>query len=1337
MKAHFTKLWRKRAQRASAIHNKARYRLGQGLEVLEDRRLLAVTSFTTPLINVPGQSGGFLSTTNPVAPPDTIGDVDGRYFIQAVNHALLGSSVVMYNKSDGSVALGPLSMNNFAPAGRCQAGLGDPMVAYDHLAQRWVLGQFAPDIVNDVDHHLCVFVSQTSDPTDNLWYAYDIPTQSFPDYPQLSVTPQGYVISTNEQNPPNSTPAVYVLDRENMLQGQPIRPTQRFVSPPLGGGIGFQLVTPADIDGPAAPKGTPAIFLRRVDDELNSTASNPTQDFIELWELKANFENPALSTYNLAQVILVDDFDVSFPFGSGITQPGTPIELDAVTGPGFLNRVQYRNFGSHQTLVGSFTVVATTVGTDQRAGIKWMELRKPSGSTSWQLYQEGTFAPDANEYWMGSIAMDENGNIALGYNVSSSAISATLRYVGREAGDPLGVMTTQQVTLANGSGFQPVNRWGDYAAMVVDPLDDETFWFTSEYVDNGNWATRVAAFRFADSTTKPPGPTPTPDIDVTGLVWNDLNGDGIRNTPGDVGVGGFVVFIDLDRDGRLDLNEPTAKTNSLGNYTLRNLSPGTYDVRVVLPQSWQQSFPTVGPQSITVTSSGVTPQSVDFGVTGGNLYDFGNAGTGFKQTMLTNNGARHGILAGFHLGATVNGEVDASSVDINDGVTFNQLVSGTPALRAGQTASMKVDVRTGGQPRGYLQGWVDFNLDGDFNDPGEKVISDLRLGTGMHNVSFVVPTSATTGPSRMRFRYGWETGLGPNGPSQVGEVEDYLVNVFGNAPQAIDDSFTVPQDDSRLLNVLQNDFASSAGGLVLASVQSPTTQGGTTAIQNGQVLYTPPSGFFGTDSFTYTVTDGSGATDSATVTITVAPTFTRPVAVDDQAVVSANTGSTNFFVDVDVLDNDIIPDPGDTRITSIPLAPSNGAAVIVTFNTSDPTDDVVRYTPAANFNGTDQFAYQITDGDGNFSVAIVTVFVGDTETDDKVRYSVQFLSSNGTQTISSIQENQEFLAVVRVADIRNENGVPGDDVPASDLGVFNAFLDLLYEQADVTLVGAPNFNGDYTFEPEFDTSLPGLIDEAGASRQIDDPFANLPGNRVLFTARFRANALPPDVPGTADDFINAVFRTDPPEEIDTGAGVGDHDTTLYVPAVKVPIDEITYLSSTITVFRTGTTPPAGEGENPLHNYSSANDVNADGRVNTYDVLLVMNRILRGEAEGESSSATPKLYYDTNNDQSVNSRDIVSILTHLLHGGSGEGEAPATAAEAPATVTWSSPVEATSVSVVGAALPGSSASSADGSSSNALADVPAQKDTHDEALAQYLSDSDAEEEDDYFAQLLDG
>jgi hypothetical protein len=163
-------------------------------------------------------------------------------------------------------------------------------------------------------------------------------------------------------------------------------------------------------------------------------------------------------------------------------------------------RLAYRNFISYEALVGNFTV---NVG-GNRAGIRWFELRK-SGGGSWTLYQEGTHAPDATSHrWMGSIAMDNDGNIALGYTVSSTSLNPSLRYATRLVTETLGTLESE-VTLMAGGGAQTssFNRWGDYSAMSIDPVDDCTFWYTGEYyatTSSFNWRTRVGSFTIPSCT---------------------------------------------------------------------------------------------------------------------------------------------------------------------------------------------------------------------------------------------------------------------------------------------------------------------------------------------------------------------------------------------------------------------------------------------------------------------------------------------------------------------------------------------------------------------------------------------------------------------------------------------------------------------------------------------------------------------------------------------------------------------------------------------------------------------------------------------------------------------
>ncbi|GIW92531.1 MAG: hypothetical protein KatS3mg110_0572 [Pirellulaceae bacterium] len=741
-----------------------------------------------------------------------------------------------------------------------------------------------------------------------------------------------------------------------------------------------------------------------------------------------------------------------------------------------------------------------------------------------------------------------------------------------------------------------------------------------------------------------------PGIEPGGIVWNDLDGNG-QQDPGEPGIAGAYVWFDINNNGRPDFGEPAVRTGPNGRFTLPLIATGSYTLRVQVGPSWRQTFPAApGTHTVVIGGGGTTAQIVDFGFTGGDLLDFGNAAPGGRDTFLSDNGPRHGILPGFQLGPTLTGEVDANGPDDNDGIVFPS------RLIAGQQATLSVDVRLGGQSRGLLQGWIDFNNDGDFNDPGEQVIRDLRLGEGVHQVTISVPPNAVTGAVRARFRYGWERGLGPTGPAMAGEVEDYGVLISGDVPQAVNDTFSVPQDSVQVvLDVLANDLASSAGGLRVQSATSPTSRGGTVTVPAGgqNVLYTPRVGFFGTDTFDYTIIDNAGRTATARVTVNVVPTFVAPQAVDDQDFVARNNDPPNIPLDplnkgkaIAVLANDILGANPPTRISAIVSGPSHGAVVIDNRGTPQPDDDVIRYQPVAGFEGVDQFRYRITDSVGASSEATVTLFVGDAFSNDLVRYSVSFTNLAGAP-ISSVEVGQDFVVVVTVDDIRTTATTP-DLPPDSERGVFAAYLDLLYPGTLVQIQPPLRFDGDYRDTPEGNTSVPGIIDEAGAFRSFDQPPPG-PGPKVLYRAVFRAVATGTAtfLPDPADD----VFNPGPPPVF------GNHDTLLYEPPSFVSINDITYLGASINIVASGEA-------RPMHNYTMANDVNGDRRVNTHDLLLLIARLRQG-ATGEGELSRNQLYYDTTNDSRINTLDAFNILRELRSQSvrstaEGEGEAPSSA-----------------------------------------------------------------------------
>ncbi|MDH3966960.1 MAG: VCBS repeat-containing protein [Rhodospirillales bacterium] len=445
--------------------------------------------FSIPDLNIDG------FTFTGVAPPDTVGDVGPNHYIQMVNSGG-GASFVVTNKTS-TILVGPLDLDTLG-VGNCAFGKGDPIVLYDRMADRWLMSEFSDDDITFANS-LCVYVSQTPDPVSGGWFRYEFATPNFPDYPKYAVWPDAYYVSTNEL----TGPAVYALDRTSMLAGSAAT-SQRFTAPVLAG-FGFQALIPADLDGAnTPPANSPGYFMRHRDDESHNFGPNPTADFLEVWEFDVDFATPANSTFTGPLNITVSEFDSNLCGLSSFfcfPQPGTTQTLDPLREV-VMWRLQYRNFGGYETLVGN--LVTDVDGTDH-GGIRWFELRK-TGAGAWSLFQEGTYAPDAAHRWMGSIAMDGNGNMALGYSISSSSIFPSIRYTGRLDGDTLGQMTQTETTIVAGAAPQTWTvRWGDYSAMSVDPSDDCTFVYTNEYVPAGGlWATRIAVFKFPTCDNTPP-----------------------------------------------------------------------------------------------------------------------------------------------------------------------------------------------------------------------------------------------------------------------------------------------------------------------------------------------------------------------------------------------------------------------------------------------------------------------------------------------------------------------------------------------------------------------------------------------------------------------------------------------------------------------------------------------------------------------------------------------------------------------------------------------------------------------------------------------------------------
>lgn len=417
-------------------------------------------------------------------PPDVTSAVGPNHIIQMGNVAF-----AIFDKA-GKLLAGPSPINSVWAGfgGPCESeNAGDPVVRYDHFADRWLISQFAID-----EHFQCIAISKGADPVQSGWYLYAFPTNDAdgkpvtPDYPKIAVWPDGYYMGT-QRGFPDGGLDVWVFERDKMLAGKPARQVHFSVGPPS------LFLMPADVDGPPPADGSPEVFLRHVDGQQFGG-----HDRLELYAFQTKWDNPDQSRFaKLGEVgtseyneVLCNDMFSAFC----VPQPGTDIRLETLP-VWTMWRAQYRNFGDHQTLVVNHTVNAD--GHD-RAGIRWYELRK-NGSSSWNKFQEGTFSPDSLNRWMGSIAMDAGGNIALGYSASSNSVFPSLRVATRSPSDKIGFLSMEFV-LQQGSGSQTSNpsRWGDYSSMEVDPRDSCTFWYTGEYYPSTTevgWRTRVVGFK--------------------------------------------------------------------------------------------------------------------------------------------------------------------------------------------------------------------------------------------------------------------------------------------------------------------------------------------------------------------------------------------------------------------------------------------------------------------------------------------------------------------------------------------------------------------------------------------------------------------------------------------------------------------------------------------------------------------------------------------------------------------------------------------------------------------------------------------------------------------------
>ena len=394
---------------------------------------------------------------------------------------IINTAYEVFDKKTGQSFFPPQQVSTIFTGmpGLCGQGVtfffSDPVVVYDKIAGRWVIGIIAYNSTATTGNE-CIAVSATNDATGRYYrYAFGFGANAFNDYPKLAVWPDAYYASYNLFTPVNVFGTACAYDRARMLEGKST------ISICFENPNEFSFL-PSDLDSPAPPPaGEPNFFV-----DLATTTS------LHLYRFHVDFSSPQTSTFTGPVRIRVKPFTPACGGRACIPQQGTTQQLDSL-GDRLMFRLAYRNFLSHESLVVNHSVKTSLAP----AGVRWYEIRNPNGTPV--VFQQSTFTDSDRSAWMASIAMDGAGDIGLGFSESSSGMHPAIVYTGRVASDPLDTMELPAMIFAGNGSQIHVNRWGDYSGLAIDPVDDCTFWYVNQYYPtNSEFAfhTRVASFKF-------------------------------------------------------------------------------------------------------------------------------------------------------------------------------------------------------------------------------------------------------------------------------------------------------------------------------------------------------------------------------------------------------------------------------------------------------------------------------------------------------------------------------------------------------------------------------------------------------------------------------------------------------------------------------------------------------------------------------------------------------------------------------------------------------------------------------------------------------------------------
>ena len=416
-------------------------------------------------------------------PSDLSLAVGPNHIVQAVNW-----QVAVYTKKGAMYPTTGMSLGTKASksifaglGGRCEGGSdvdhGDTVVRYDQLAGRWVFIQ----PVFAAPYAMCYAVSTSADPL-GTYSKYEFARAEFPDYPRVGVWPDGYYVGTSAGDDVVQK-RICVADRAKMLMGQAA--TEQCI-----GKSGVNFFNPSDVDGMTAPPaGAPNIVMALGGTQLNRVFDD---DGVYVYKYHVDWANPSASTLTGPTKITVARYHYlcDGQLTNCVPQTGSSTRLDA-QGDKLMQRLVYRNFGDHQSLVITHSINGPTSG----GGAALVRVPRRRGRQRHTLSAE--YVRPRHRLPLARQRRDGRPRQhRLGYSIGNSTMLPGQRFAARAAADPLGTLGFRESVLidsttAKGGG----NRWEDFATTVVDPSDDATFWYMGDYYKSSSRSIHIGSFR--------------------------------------------------------------------------------------------------------------------------------------------------------------------------------------------------------------------------------------------------------------------------------------------------------------------------------------------------------------------------------------------------------------------------------------------------------------------------------------------------------------------------------------------------------------------------------------------------------------------------------------------------------------------------------------------------------------------------------------------------------------------------------------------------------------------------------------------------------------------------